>query len=455
MLEQLKAFFSNKSILVLGFGIEGKSTYRVIRRILPDAKLAIADANDEIVTSEITKHNNNCRFMLGKNYLDNLSDFDIVIKSPGISLKQLHAIDSSKFTSHTELFIRFFKKQIIGITGTKGKSTTSSLIYHIIKQHTSNCILVGNIGIPPFELIDTIDNETVIVYELSSHQLEKTRFSPHIAILLNLYQEHLDHYETFEKYQEAKFNITLNQHKDDYFIYNADDTLISIWLKENNIQRNFMPYSLKSHLPDGCFIENSKIHYPNASREIGSEISTISNLQGEHNLLNIMAAICAVKIKGVPDNVVNDALKSFKPLENRMEYVGVYDNVIYYNDSISTIPEATIAALNTLKVVDTLILGGFDRGIYYDDLIDFIENTDIRNVIFIGKAGKRMQNIYCTKQYVRKKVVYTNNFEEAVLYAKQLTSKNKICLLSPAAASYDMFKNFVERGDVFKQMVRK
>ncbi len=454
MLEQLTQFFATKNILILGFGVEGRSTYKLIRRLCPDMNLVIADADEKLANFEITLNDTKCSFKIGENYLEDLIDFDLIIKSPGISLKNISICDTSKFTSHTELFFRFFRDQIVGITGTKGKSTTSSLIFYVLKQYTANCILVGNIGTPPFEMIDSIDNETLIVYELSSHQLEQTHISPHIAILLNLYQEHLDHYQSFEKYQEAKFNVTLNQQNEDYFIYNADDVLIDQWIKKKNLKRNYIPYSLSFGSDRICFIRNSDLFYSIGKPEIISNTIELSNLQGEHNLLNIMAAVCASKIIGVPNEIIREAIKSFKPLDHRIEYVGVFNDIVFYNDSISTIPEATIAAIKALKVVDTVILGGFDRGIYYDDLIDFIQKSEVRNIVFIDKAGQRMLEIYNSKKYSGKFIFCTNTFIDAVAHAKEMTAKNKICLLSPAAASYGMFKNFAERGATFKQLVK-
>lgn len=246
MLNKLREYFANRKILILGFGVEGRSTYRLLRRVLPEKMLWIADQNVEVKDLELFKNDNNISFYLGEDYLGHFSDFDMIIKSPGISLKQMPDVDFSKFTSHTELFFRFYRDQIIGVTGTKGKSTTSSLICHIIYTLNQNCLLVGNIGMPPFDLIDQIDEQTVIVYELSSHQLEQTNISPKVAVLLNIFQEHLDHYESYEKYQEAKFRITMFQNTDDYFIYHDDDPLIRKWIEKTGIVRNFRPISLSS-----------------------------------------------------------------------------------------------------------------------------------------------------------------------------------------------------------------
>jgi UDP-N-acetylmuramoyl-L-alanine---L-glutamate ligase len=456
MIKRIEAYLFEKKILILGFGVEGKSTYRFLRRILPEKKLWIADSNPAVKDLEMLKEDSKITFYLGDDHLNHFDEFDMIIKSPGISLKQMPDTDFSIFTSHTELFFRFFRDQIIGVTGTKGKSTTSSLICHIIYSLTQNCLLVGNIGIPPFDLIDQIDKDTVIVYELSSHQLEQTSISPHVAVLLNLFQEHLDHYESFEKYQEAKFRITMFQQPDDYFIYHGDDKLILKWIEKTGIVRNFRPISLSSTDNLGFCADEGNI-IPGGEKDIILlEKEEITNLKGEHNLLNILAALNAVVVKMTIIKVsqVLNAVLTFKPLEHRLEYVGKFKGIEYYNDSISTIPEATIAAIKALKSVDTLILGGYDRGIYYDDLIGYLEKSEVRNLIFIGDAGKRMNDIYKAMEYHSKNLFMADDFKKAVAEAKQITRNNKICLLSPAAASYGMFKNFAERGTVYKSLVK-
>jgi len=455
MKDEIRDFFVKKKILILGFGVEGCSTYRFLRSLLPGQKLWIADANESVSDLDILKEDHNVDFFLGEDYLKYSGDFTMIIKTPGISLKHLPETDFTKFTSHTELFFRFFREQIIGVTGTKGKSTTSSLIYHILNSSNEDCILVGNIGQPPFDLIDQITEKTVIVYELSSHQLEQTNISPKVAILLNLFQEHLDHYKSFEKYQEAKFRITLFQQQDDYFIYHGDDNLIVNHIQSSGIKHNLYPYSLTCCYDKGCCLHDGNLVLGNRRDIVLMPVSEITNLKGNHNLLNIMAAINAVALTSpVSLDSLSSAIRSFKPLEHRLEFVGKYNGIEFYNDSISTIPEATIAAIEALKNVDTLLLGGFDRGIYYDDLMDYLEKSEVRNLIFIGDAGKRMNDIYTSKKYRRKNLFIADNFEKAVVEAKKITGNNKICLLSPAAASYGMFRNFAERGTVYKDLVR-
>ncbi len=454
MLNKLKEKIENKKTLILGFGREGLSSYKLIRSLLPNQMLTIADQNENLNTS-VLKGDPNINFILGNKYLDTLNDYDLILKTPGISLKDLkYSLPDNKLSSQTEIFLELFSKQIIGITGTKGKSTTSSLIFHIIKQYTDNVIIVGNIGQPPFNMLNSINHSTFIVYELSSHQLEKISFAPHISILLNLYQEHLDHYNSFYDYQLAKFNITKYQNKNDYFIYNADDLLITNLISQFNLNRNYLQFSLTKQVENGTFIRNNIINftYQNTLSE-SYNLENKRKLKGTHNLLNIMAAINACKILDIPDISITNGINSFDTLPHRIEFVGKFNNINYYNDSIATIPEATIQAIKTLNCVDTLILGGFDRGISYNSLMQFLCDSEITNLIFIGKAGERMNNIINNLAHEGKRIFLVAKFEDAVLIAKKNTKAGRICLLSPAAASYDQFKNFEERGNKFKELV--
>lgn len=455
MFLDIKAYFSGKKILILGFGIEGVSTYRFLRKIFPDYKIAIADMNAGNPEILKIKDDTNLVLYLGENYSSNIEEYDIVIKTPGISLKSLPVSNYDTFTSHTELFLRFFRNQIIGITGTKGKSTTATLIYHIIHSVRGNCILVGNIGKPPFDLVDEINEDTIIVYELSSHQLEQTRVSPHIAVFLNIFQEHLDHYESFEKYKEAKFRIAEFQEPGDFLIYNFDDLGIREKVRKNGLKSKLLPYSLNKEFSQGCFLRNRQLCYKDSEPEEITGIDDISNIPGEHNVLNIMAAINAIRCRLPMDALkISESLMTFRMLEHRLEHSGKFNGIIFYNDSISTVPESTIAAIKALPDTDTVILGGFDRGVDYDKLIDFLEFSRVNNLIFIGEAGKRMLKLYKSRNFKSKKTFYVYSMEEAVTIAKRHTLNDKICLLSPAAASYDMFNNFAERGLFYKRIIK-
>jgi UDP-N-acetylmuramoyl-L-alanine---L-glutamate ligase len=458
MQELVKKLFPGKKIIIAGFGREGRSTYKLIRCYLPELHLTITDRNREYLKDPAISHDTHLTLRSGSNYLADLDSYDIIIKSPGIPSKDLDpAISPVKITSQTDLFLRQFHKQIIGVTGTKGKSTTSSLIYHILKKAGRETVLVGNIGLPPFEIAGKITPDTVIVMELSSHQLEFLDCSPHIAILLNIFQEHLDHYHSYIDYQSAKFNIGLHQQEDDYFIYNASSEIIEGFVAECTSCRHYvLPFKLDKPRANGIGLVNEKLILSISDKQ--TELFDLTRglpLKGSHNIANVMAASAACYLAGIPADKIAGAILTFKGLEHRIEYVGYFEGIHFYNDSIATIPEATIEAVNTLKEVDTLILGGFDRGIDYSFLIPYLLRSPVRNIILTGAAGERMKIIFDGVEHPGLRLFEAADYKEVVEIAKRETMKGKICLLSPAAASYDMFKNFEERGNIYKKMVKE
>ncbi len=457
MIEILKNKIENKNVVILGFGREGQSTYKLIRKYFPKMLLTIADKNENIIEDKNYHYNDkNLKFVLGKKHLKKLNDYDVILKTPGISLNHLNRpVAKKRLTSQSDIFLQAYSEQTIGITGTKGKSTTASLVHEMIKCHTNNTVLVGNIGIAPFDSISQIDKNTKIVFELSSHQLEHIRKSPHIGVLLNIFHEHLDHYPLFNDYKNTKFFITKFQGKNDHFIYNADDETIIKAIDKYSSKKKSHSFSLIKTLNDGCFADEKSIHFvkDNESQEFFN-VTAPRFLKGEHNLKNIMAAIICCKISGIPDEAILDGIRAFRGLQHRLEYVGNFRNIHFYNDSIATIPEATIEAVRTIKNIDTIILGGYDRGLDYNYLTEFLAGTSIRNLIFMGKAGERMRELIRDHNYNNQKYFSVENFNDAFKIIKRNTRIGKVCLLSPAAASYDIFRDFIERGEVYKKLAR-
>ena len=403
-----------KRILILGFGREGRSTYTFLKKYLPDAVLAVADKNPlEGVTHA------------GEDYLQAVYDYDIVVKTPGISLKDFDA-KGVEITSQTDLFLSQFHNQTIGISGTKGKSTTTSLIYHLLKESGRDAILTGNIGIPCFDIMEQIHEDSIVVYELSAHQLEYVHNSPRVGVLLNVFEEHLDHFGTFERYKHAKFNLLRYMGADDYAVVHDSLLMETLELGVNNVTFSRMDF------------------------EIDEEALPIL---GPHNLMNAKAALCACAAYGIDVQELIPYLYTFKPLEHRLEPVGVFGGVTFVNDSISTIPQAAIAACQTLGKVDFLLLGGFDRDIDYTPLADYIVEHPVPHLLFTGKAGKRMMQLLKDRGVASHLVVY-HNMEEAFDYLKGHSQPGDICLLSPAASSYDQYKNFEERGRKFKRLAQ-
>jgi UDP-N-acetylmuramoylalanine--D-glutamate ligase len=440
MTGEICELLQNKKILILGFGREGKSTYRFIRKYFPDKIIGIYDKN------KIKDTLQNVIIHDGISYDSILPDYDMVFKTPGIVLEHTDNTTLQKMTSQTDIFLKFYRNQTIGITGTKGKSTTASLIYHVLRHAGRDAVLVGNIGIPVFDMLEDIGRETLVVFELSSHQLEYTVHSPHVGILLNIYQEHLDHYGTFEKYVEAKENIFRHQQTEDVLIYNRE------FIKDTEkITAKQITISNTSENAD-TIVKDHRIAYRGHEIEIKEEAIL---LKGSHNLYNIGAAYTIAGLYGIEDSVFVEAVKTFKPLPHRMEYVAEVSGVKYYNDSISTICETTIQAALSIKNIDTVILGGMDRGIDYEPLADFLVSSGIRNIVLMPDTGYRIEKLlrYSDKKRVDQNLYPVLNVKEAVNVAKSKTKKGMTCLFSPAAASYGFFKNFEERGEVFKKCV--
>ncbi len=425
MRETILKSLAKKTILIAGFGREGKSSLAFIRRFLPDAKVSLADFNehafDQLENPAAIEN-----FYTGKPYLDYLDEFDLVLKSPGISLANKKIVPG-KITSQTDLFLEAFHNQVIGITGTKGKSTTASLTHHLLSSAGQRSILTGNIGTPCFDSIEQIDTQTRIVFELSAHQLEHIRHSPGIGVILNIFQEHLDHFGTYERYQQAKYNLIRYAEPQDVCILHA---------------------SLKQNIPQ---IQGQVLYFPT---KLQTQFQLPKNLPGAHNLLNIEAALLATEAAGVDLKTTIQHLESFKGLEHRIEFVGKFDGISFYNDSIATIPEAAIAALNTLNPIHYLILGGFDRGIDYSALVAFLVQHPVEVIFYTGKAGKRITEQLKDAGYTNQLLLF-DKLEEVFERLKSLQHLDKACLLSPAAASYDQYLNFEQRGQKFKQLAVK
>ena len=403
----------DKNILILGFGLEGKDTFSFLRSLFPKKEISIADAKD-IKDAKLK----NVKWILGNNYLSSL-DYDVTIRTPGIPLKKIKT--KALITSQTQLFLENCNGTVIGVTGTKGKSTTSSLIYHVLKKNKFNAYLIGNIETPA---LSYLDKKGIFVYEMSCHQLDGLTVSPHIAVFLNIYSEHLDYYSSFKAYFNAKANIAINQKKSDYFIYNPKFKLIdNLKVKSKRISINNYADVLKNN-------------------------PWLLDITHQDNIIAVFR-VCE-EFMGIEE--ILKALKSYKKLPHRLEYVGEYKGIHFYDDSISTIPESTIYALDKLgSNVDTLIVGGLDRGIDFKKLGKRIDKSKISNLVVFPDSGEKIL------KSVKRKINHysTSSMEKAVKFCFKNTQKDKICLLSNASPSYNLFKNFKERGDLFKKYIHE
>jgi UDP-N-acetylmuramoyl-L-alanine---L-glutamate ligase len=457
MIKLLSPLLAKRKLVILGFGREGRSTFRYIRKHFPDVIIAISDRNPNLFQEAPEKDMEpGFPVHLGEDYLESLPEYQLIIKSPGVALPEGFKINPGTIlTSQTHLMLEAYHRQIIGITGTKGKSTTSSLVHHLLQAAGVQSILVGNIGLPPFDQLDQVNDETRVVFEMSSHQLEDSILAPHISVLLNLYPEHLDRYPSLEDYYSTKMRILSQQLEGDVFIYNEDIPGISSRISEISAPRQYFSFSSGYQMKNGCYLSGNRIMRCKDGSE--TDFITITDkfaLKGAHNRMNMMAAILAAQNAGAGDDAIRKGLPDFKGLEHRLEYVGEFKGINFYNDSIATIPEAAIAAVKSLPETDTMILGGYDRMLDYSELIGFLYQSRVRNFIFLGKAGLRIYDGFNSMGKMNKNLYLAGSMEEACDIAFRLTAKGKICLLSPAAASYDSFKNFEERGRLFKKIAR-
>lgn len=447
MKNKIYEYLKNKgSILILGFGREGKSTYNLIRSIDSNIELGIADLKD--ITDEEVKNDSNIKFYIGDNYLDACYKYDVIIKGPGVIIKDYLPIDvREKITCQTDLFVKFCSAKTIGITGTKGKSTTTSLLYHILKNLSKKAILMGNIGIPVFDKIDEIEEDSICVMELGCHQLEYMKNSPNISVILNVYEEHLDHYLSMDHYVNSKKNIYRYQKENDYVLLGNNE-----YLKDKDIKSNVI---YEGNLNDNCFYkENGNLVISiNSKKDIIPITNIKTQLQGEHNLTNILVCLTIISILNLNIEEAIATIPSFKGLPHRMEYVGTFNDVSYYDDSIATSIPSVIFAIDTLKNVDTVIIGGMDRGLDYTDLVDYLNKSQVNNILLLPDTNIRINKLF-EDVSTNKNVLMVKNMEEAVKIAKEITNKGKSCLLSPAAASYGFYKNFEERGNHFQELVK-
>ncbi|MDP2820761.1 MAG: UDP-N-acetylmuramoyl-L-alanine--D-glutamate ligase [bacterium] len=461
----------NKKILILGFGLEGVDTLNFLRRYFPVQKIGVADKNKlkdfPQKTQEIINKDKNLEVFLGKNYLKSLGNFEIVFKSPGISLffKEIKTAEKKgiEISSQTKIFFDLFSGKTIGITGTKGKSTTTTLIYKILKQDKKQAYLLGNIGNPVLGFLqECIKNknckEKIAVYELSCHQLYNLEKSPNIAVFLNLFPEHLDYYPNLKEYYNSKLSIFLNQKKDDFLVFNADSKEIAKHLGKVKSQKFYFSLSgKKKKFEQGCYFKEDSIYF----HKKGKDEKIISRndilLKGKFNLQNAMAAILAAKIFGVSNADIKSVFRKFPGLEHRLEFVGERKGIKFYNDSLATLPEATIEAINSFEKVDTLILGGYDRGLVHKELAKRILRKKIKNLAFFPGSGQRIwQEI---KKRAGKNAKFNTFFgssmKEIVDFCYKKTGKNGICLLSCASPSFGLFKDYKDRGDQFKKWIKK
>lgn len=445
------------SALLLGYGIEAQSTHRYLKTNYRDLAIGIADRDTTIEPIFETE-----KTYLGENYLAHLAEFDIIVRSPGVPLKtpelQQAMAEGARLTSAVNIFFSECPGVVVGVTGTKGKSTASALIESILSKKYKDVRLVGNIGKPALDYLPNSNGESIFVAELSSYQLEDIRYSPPYAVLLDIKQEHLDHHGSFEEYVKAKQKIVEHQGKDGHVIFNKDDDFNKSLVQSIESQR--VTFSTEDNGEASTYVKNGKIYcrFSVANSEKTIEIMNVSDISllGKGNLQNVLAAITVGMLFDVLPSDIRRAVKEFKALDHRLQYIGEKNGIRFYDDSLATIPEAVINALEALgQDVTTLIAGGFDRGISFEEFGEYLACSGLQNLILFPTTGDKIWTE--VEQHKKEKKLpqkfYVHTMKEAVEIALANTPPGKICLLSPASPSFGIFKDYADRGNQFKGLL--
>ncbi|MHC5353437.1 UDP-N-acetylmuramoyl-L-alanine--D-glutamate ligase [Myroides sp. LJL115] len=385
--------------------------------------------------------------------LDKILASDLVIKSPGISDKTPIVVQIKAkgiaIISEIEFASSFNKELSIAITGSNGKTTTSLLTYKLLKDGGLNVGLAGNIGFSYAQQV-AVDPDKCYVLELSSFQLDGiVDYRPNIAVLTNLSPDHLDRYDyKYENYIDSKFRITMNQTESDYFIYDYDDKEIQKWLSNNQIKAKTIPFSLTQKLSEGAYVDHDNIVVAMETETFVMPIKELG-VEGPHNVKNAMAATTIAQLKRIRKERIRESLSEFQGVEHRLEKVAKVDQVQYINDSKATNVNATFFALESMKNPTVWIVGGVDKGNDYLELMPLVREK-VKSIICLGLDNEKLKQTFIN---VVDEMVEANSMQEAIVFAQELAEQGDTVLLSPACASFDLFKNYEDRGNQFKVLV--
>lgn len=459
-------------IAIVGYGIEG----RALARYFAKHKHDITICAKEDLGGHIKKHKWSSK--IGQRYLENLHEFDVVFRSPGVAFlkKELNPV-RGKLSSMTRYFFDKCPCPIIGITGTKGKGTVATLLYEILKIYRETdggkVFLGGNIGEPAINFLDSLSPNDIVILELSSFQLQDLEKSPHMAIVLGITPDHMNYHRDMEEYVKAKMNIVKFQRPKDFAIIDADNNRSFSFIKHTKAKK--LTISVERHLKEGAFL-----YMGNLMVRIGETNTVIGNrdrvkLIGLHNIKNILAAAAAACVLKVPVEFISKTVSAFCGLPHRLEFIKEHAGVRYYNDSASTNPETTIAALRSFHNPTILIAGGCDKNLDFTDLGEEIAKLfNVKTVILMGDIKPKLEkaieeainveekrlvqqalriNRPVRRRDIPLELISADTYQEAFMVAKMLAQPGDTVLFSPGAASFDMFKDYKERGDAFRNFV--
>lgn len=448
-----------KKVIVAGAGRSGLSSAGLLLR--NGANVILFDENVNIDKEALLKgfsDNENISIVTKELSEENLKDAFIMVISPGIPVDSEFVLKVKErgipVWSEIELAYYFNKGRIAAITGTNGKTTTTTLVGEIFKSYSDNSVVVGNIGIPFAKFADSTDEKTLVAAEISSFQLETIHnFRPEVSAILNLTPDHLNRHHTFENYARAKYDITKNQTEKDVCVLNYDDP--ETMARKDYVEKaRVVLFSRTTVLPSGVYVKDGAIYVkdtPDSEEKFVIKLSDILIL-GDHNVENVLAAVAVTYYMGIPVEVIGKVISEFKGVEHRIEFVRDIGGVSYYNDSKGTNPDAAIKALKAMKSTTLLIGGGYDKGSTYDEWVNEFK-AKVRYLVLIGATDDAIAK--CAKNHGFNNIVFMDTLRDAVLFCNEHAMPQDSVLLSPACASWDMFKSYEERGELFKKYVNE
>ncbi|SFB18985.1 UDP-N-acetylmuramoylalanine--D-glutamate ligase [Lentibacillus halodurans] len=439
--------FPYDHVLVLGLAKSGTAAARLLLQNGKNVRVNDKQANDaDVIVNDLKARG--AEIITGSHPLSVLDGMEIIIKNPGIPydnpLLQEACRRDIPIITEIELAGNLSETAMIGITGSNGKTTTTTLTTEMLKKSSQPAKIAGNIGYVATEVAQSLKKDERMVLELSSFQLMGVKtFKPKIAVLLNIFQAHLDYHKTFENYKNAKCNIFANQGAGDYLVYNADDPIVAEAVVSAKSVK--IPFSLKKRLEHGAWTDDTSIYFKNEKLMDKQDVV----LAGDHNLENILAAICAAKLSGATNEAIYHVLTTFTGVRHRLQFVQNIKDRLFYNDSKATNMLATQKALSSFKQPVILLAGGLDRGNEFDDLKPFLEN--VKGIVLIGETKNKLRRVALEAEIPFIKMA--DHMKDAVKQAYNLSESHDVILLSPACASWDQYQTFEERGDMFIQAV--
>lgn len=455
-------------IAILGFGVEGKAIL-VYLKTHGYSEITVCDVDSELARSMPE----GVSTRLGPDYMDNLADFDVIFRSPGIRVLdpkvQVAVNNGVELTSSTAFFLDQAKCPVIGVTGTKGKGTTCTLIYEMLKAARKDAYLAGNIGDPAISLLDKISAESLVVLELSSFQLQDLTKSPRYAVLLNTTKDHLDYHADRDEYLQAKESLLSHQTDDNVAVLNHDYEYSKYY--KPLVKGRLFWVSVKGEVKNGAFVEDGVIYFVAGggghNGDSAAERDEICNVKdvaliGSHNLENVLPAVTIAKVLGVNSGTARKVIENFAGLPHRLEFVEEKNGVKYYNDSFATTPETSMAAVDSFEEPTVLIAGGYYKGLDFDEwAVKILTKASLKTVVLMGNTAEAMEKeLKAAEEKLGEAigsptaVLKAHDMKDAVKKAASVAEKGGVVVMSPAAQSFDLFRNYKERGEAFRQAVK-